>query len=81
MSDKSAIFEQLKKLIVELLEIDEGEVVPEASFVDDFGADSLDFVELLTAVEEGFKVEVPDEDASKLQTVQDVVNYIFEKKA
>lgn len=79
--NREEIFEQLKKLIVELLEVDEKEVIPEASFVDDFGADSLDFVELLTAVEEAFKVEIPDEDASKLQTVQDAVNYVLEKKA
>ena len=70
------IFEQLKKLIVELLEVGEGKVVPEASFVDDFGADSLDFIELITAVEEAFKIEIPDEDASKMQTVEDAVNYI-----
>jgi len=70
------IFEQLKKLIVELLEVEEGKVVPEASFVDDFGADSLDFIELITAVEETFKVEIPDEDAGKMQTVEDAVNYI-----
>jgi len=70
------IFEQLKKLIVELLEVEEGKVVPEASFVDDFGADSLDFIELITAVEEAFKIEIPDEDAGKMQTVEDAVNYI-----
>ena len=70
------IFEQLKKLIVELLEVGEGKVVPEASFVDDFGADSLDFIELITAVEEAFKIEIPDEDAGKMQTVEDAVNYI-----
>ncbi len=81
MSDKDAIFEQLKKLIVELLEVDESKVVPEASFVDDFGADSLDFVELITAVEEAFKVEISDDAAAKLRTVQDAVNYILEKKA
>jgi acyl carrier protein len=70
------IFERLKKLIVELLEVEEEKVVPEASFVDDFGADSLDFVELITAVEEAFKIEIPDEDAGKMQTVEDAVNYI-----
>jgi acyl carrier protein len=72
-------FEQLKKLIVELLEIDEPRVLPEASFVDDFGADSLDFIELITAVEDTFKIEIPDEDAEKLQTVQDAVDYIESK--
>jgi len=70
------IFEQLKKLIVELLEVEEGKVVPESSFVDDFVADSLDFIELITAVEEAFKIEIPDEDAGKMQTVEDAVNYI-----
>ena len=70
------IFERLKKLIVELLEVDEAKVVPEASFVDDFGADSLDFIELITAVEEAFRIEISDEDAGKMQTVQDAVDYI-----
>jgi len=73
---KEDIFERLKKLVVELLEIEEGKVVPEASFIDDFGADSLDFIELITAVEEVFKIEIPDEDAGKMQTVEDAVNYI-----
>ena len=70
------IFERLKRLIVELLEVDEAKVVPEASFVDDFGADSLDFIELITAVEEAFRIEISDEDAGKMQTVQDAVDYI-----
>ena len=78
MSSKET-FEQLKKLIVELLEIDESEVVPEASFADDFNADSLDFIELITAVEDSFKIEIPDEDLEKLQTVQDAVDYIEAK--
>ena len=73
------IFERLKKLIVELLEVDEATVVPEASFVDDFGADSLDFIELITAAEEAFRIEISDEDAGKMQTVQDAVNYIESK--
>ena len=72
-------FEQLKKLIVELLEVDESEVVPEASFVDDYNADSLDFIELITAVEDTFKIEIPDEDAEKLNTVQDAIDYIEAK--
>jgi len=75
------ILPRLNELAVELLEIDEAEVTPEASFMDDFGADSLDMIELLTAVEEAFKIEIPDEDASKLQTVQDAVNYIMAKAA
>ncbi len=71
--------EQLKKLIVELLEVDESKVVPQASFVDDFNADSLDFIELITAVEDAFKIEIPDEDAENLQTVQDAIDYIESK--
>ena len=78
---KEAVIARLKELIVELLEIDEAEVKPEASFMDDFGADSLDIIELLTAVEEAFKIEIPDEDAGKLQTVQDAVNYVMAKAA
>jgi len=72
-------FEQLKKLIVELLEVDAAEVVPEASFVDNYNADSLDFIELITAVEDTFKIEIPDEDAEKLETVQDAMDYIEAK--
>jgi acyl carrier protein len=72
-------FAQLKKLIVELLEVEESEVVPQASFTDDFNADSLDFIELITAVEDAFKIEIPDEDAEKLQTVQDAIDYIESK--
>jgi acyl carrier protein len=72
-------FVQLKKLIVELLEVDESEVLPQASFTDDFNADSLDFIELITAVEDAFKIEIPDEDAENLQTVQDAVDYIASK--
>jgi acyl carrier protein len=72
-------FERLKKLIVELLEVDESAVVSKASFVDDFSADSLDFIELITAVEDTFKIEIPDEDAENLQTVQDAVDYIESK--
>lgn len=72
-------FAQLKKLIVELLEVDESEVVPQASFVDDFNADSLDFIELITAVEDAFKIEIPDEDAENLQTVQDALDYVESK--
>jgi acyl carrier protein len=70
------VFGRFKKLIVELLEVDEAKVVPEASFVDDFGADSLDFIELITAVEEAFRIEISDEEAGKMQTVQDAVDYI-----
>ncbi len=75
------IFARLRDLIVELLEIDEDEVKPAASFMDDFGADSLDIIELLTAVEEAFKIEIPDEDAGKLQTVQNAMDYVAAKLA
>ncbi|MCD6390502.1 MAG: acyl carrier protein [Dehalococcoidia bacterium] len=72
-------FEQLKKLVVELLEVDEAKVVPEASFAGDFNADSLDIIELISAVEDTFKIEIPDEDVEKLQTVQDALDYIEAK--
>ena len=75
----AAVEEKVKQIIVEQLGVDEGEVTPNASFVDDLGADSLDTVELVMAFEEEFSVEVPDEDAEKLQTVGDVVKYIEEK--
>jgi acyl carrier protein len=78
MSEKDT-FEQLRKLIVELLEVDESKVVPEASFADDFNADSLDLIELISAVEDTFKIEIPDEDVEKIQTVQDAVNYVEAK--
>jgi acyl carrier protein len=72
-------FAQLKKLIVELLEVDESKVVPQASFADDFNADSLDFIELITAVEDTFKIEISDEDAENLQTVQNAIDYVESK--
>ncbi len=74
--DEKDIFEQLKKLIVELLEVDEAKVVREASLADDFNADSLDIIELITAVEDAFKIEIPDDDVEKMRTVQDAVDYI-----
>ena len=72
------IEEKVKKLTAEKLSVALDEVVPEASFVDDLGADSLDLVELIMAMEEAFDTEIADEDAEKLQTVQDAVNYIKE---
>lgn len=68
--------ERVKQIIVEQLGVGEEEVVPEASFVNDLGADSLDTVELVMAFEESFDIEIPDEDAEKIQTVQDAVNYV-----
>jgi acyl carrier protein len=77
----ATVFERLKKIAMEQLGAEEEEVVPSANFVDDLGADSLDLVELIMALEEEFsnpsqKVEIPDEDAEKLVTVQDAVDYI-----
>lgn len=71
-----AIEEQVKNLIVEQLGVSLDEVVPTASFVDDLGADSLDLVELVMMLEEEFGGEIPDEDAEKIQTVQDAIDYI-----
>nr|WP_272870338.1 acyl carrier protein [Acinetobacter junii] len=67
---------RVKQIIVEQLGVDEAEVVANASFVDDLGADSLDVVELIMAFEEEFGIEIPDEDAEKLLTVRDAINYI-----
>jgi len=71
-----SIEDKVKKIIVEKLSVDLEEVVPEASFVDDLGADSLDLVELIMSMEEEFDIEIPDEEAEKLLTVQDALNYI-----
>ena len=68
--------ERVKQIIVEQLGVDEGEVTPSASFQDDLGADSLDIVELVMAFEETFEIEIPDEDAEKIKTVQDAMNYV-----
>jgi acyl carrier protein len=70
------IEEKVKNIIVEQLGVSANEVVPEASFVDDLGADSLDLVELVMVLEEEFGKEIPDEDAEKIQSVQDAVDYI-----
>jgi acyl carrier protein len=72
-------FERVKKVVVEQLDVNEDEVTPSASFVDDLGADSLDVVELVMGLEEEFDVEIPDEDAEKIATVSDAVNYVDEK--
>ncbi len=68
--------EKVKKIIAEQLDVDAANVKPEASFVDDLGADSLDTVELVMALEEEFGIEIPDEDAEKITTVQHAVDYI-----
>lgn len=80
----ATIYERLKKIIVEQLGVNEDQVIPSASFVDDFNADSLDLVELIMALEEEFstpeqKLEIPDEDAEKIVTVQDAINYIRDR--
>ncbi|HEY8464673.1 MAG TPA: acyl carrier protein [Bacillota bacterium] len=72
------MFSKVKDIVVEQLGVDEEEVTEQASFVDDLGADSLDIVELVMALEEEFDVEIPDEDAEKIVTVGDAVNYIKE---
>jgi acyl carrier protein len=72
----ASVEERVKQIIVEQLGVDEGEVTPTASFVDDLGADSLDTVELVMAFEEAFGIEIPDEDAEKIATVKDAVDYI-----
>jgi len=74
-----ATFDRVKKVVVDQLDVNEDEVTPTASFVDDLGADSLDQVELIMAFEEEFDIEIPDEDAEKISTVGDAVNYIDEK--
>ncbi|MBI3877801.1 MAG: acyl carrier protein [Verrucomicrobia bacterium] len=78
MADKT-IEQRVKGIIVENLSVKEDQVTPEAKFIEDLGADSLDTVELVMALEEEFGIEVPDEDAEKLQSVGDVIKYIEEK--
>ena len=76
----SDIATRVKKIVIEHLGAEEGKVVPEANFIDDLGADSLDTVELVMAFEEEFSVEIPDDAAEKIQTVQDAISFI-EKNA
>ncbi len=75
------IFNRIKKIVIEQLGVEDSEVVPSASFIDDLGADSLDLVELIMAIEEEFsdssqQIEIPDEDAEKIQTIQAAVDYL-----
>ncbi len=74
-----SVEEKVKKIIVDQLGIPADEVTPEAKFVDDLGADSLDIVELIMAFEEAFEIEIPDEDAEKIETVGDAIRYIEER--
>jgi len=72
----ASVADNVKKCIVDQLGVSEEEVAPEASFIDDLGADSLDIVELIMAFEEKFEIEIPDEDAEKIRTVGDAISYI-----
>ena len=72
----AAVANKMIDIIVEQLSVDKEKVVPAASFVDDLGADSLDLVELIMAMEEAFDVEIPDEDAEKIRTVQNAIDYV-----
>ena len=74
-------FEKVRDIVVEQLSVEADEVAIESTFIDDLGADSLDVVELVMALEEKFEVEIPDEEAEKIQTVGDVVAYIEKAKA
>ncbi len=76
-----SVEDKVKQIIVEQLGVDESQVDGSASFVDDLGADSLDIVELVMALEEGFELDIPDEDAEKIATVKDAVDYIEAKMA
>jgi acyl carrier protein len=78
MSDTA---EKVKKIVVEHLGVEEAKVTPEASFIDDLGADSLDTVELVMAFEEAFGVEIPDDAAEKIQTVKDAIEFIEKQQA
>jgi acyl carrier protein len=78
MAEKS-VSDRVKEIIVEQLGVNADQVTPEAKFIEDLGADSLDTVELVMAFEEEFGAEIPDEDAEKLQTVGDVIRYIEER--
>ena len=72
----ASVQEKVKSIIVDQLGVNEGEVTAAASFVDDLGADSLDTIELVMAFEEAFGIEIPDEDAEKIKTVKDAIDYI-----
>ena len=74
--EEQKILEEIKKVVVEQLGVSDAEVKRESSFVDDLGADSLDTVELVMALEEAFGIEIPDEDAEKIKTIGDTINYV-----
>jgi acyl carrier protein len=75
--EEQQVYEQVKKVVVEQLGVNESEINRESSFVDDLGADSLDTVELVMALEEAFSTEIPDEDAEKIKTIGDTVSYVM----
>jgi acyl carrier protein len=75
----SSVLERVKKIVVEQLGVDDDQVTPNASFTDDLGADSLDTVELVMALEQEFNLEIPDEDAEKITNIEEAVKYIQEK--
>ncbi len=81
MASSEEINERIKSIIAEQLGVNMEEVVPEASFIEDLGADSLDIVELIMALEEEYDMEIPDEDAEKIQSVEDVISYIQSKQS
>ncbi len=71
--------DKITKIIAEQLQVDEGQITSDSSFMDDLGADSLDTVELIMALEEEFEIEIPDSDAEQIRTVQDAINYLNER--
>ena len=77
--NEDEILEKLKALVIDRLNVEEEQIKPDASFVDDLGADSLDIVELIMGIEEEFEVEIPDEDAEKLRNVGDALAYVKRK--
>ncbi|MDD2454446.1 MAG: acyl carrier protein [Synergistaceae bacterium] len=76
---KEEMLARLKEIIIDRLDVEEDQIVPEASFVEDLGADSLDIVELIMGIEEEFDIEIPDEDAEKLTSVGEAMNYTLAK--
>ena len=76
---KEEMLARLKEIIIDRLDVEEDQIVPEASFVEDLGADSLDIVELIMGIEEEFDIEIPDEDAEKLTSVGEAMNYTLSK--